>query len=149
MVARLGSFGQPSRTQASAYRIALGGQVFTMGLIRTWLARRTPGTRLAVAATAVAVLAVSGYRAYCVVVAASHFRAAETAAAGDDLRSARRHLTACLAVWPEDGEVNFQMARAALRDGEYGTAAILEGPAPVEARALLCARQPLAHANRV
>jgi tetratricopeptide (TPR) repeat protein len=94
-----------------------------MGLIRIWLARRTRGTRLAVAATAVAVLSVSGYRVYRVAAAASHFRAAETAAAGDDLRSARRHLTACLAVWPEDGEVNFQMARAARRDGDYATAA--------------------------
>jgi tetratricopeptide (TPR) repeat protein len=94
-----------------------------MGLLRTWLARQTRGTRLTVATTAIAVLAFSGYRVYRAAVAASHYRAAQTAAAGDDLPSARRHLTACLAEWPDDGEVNFQMARAARRDGDYATAA--------------------------
>ena len=94
-----------------------------MGLIRTWLARQTRGTRRAVVTAAIAVLAFSGYRVYRAVVAASHYRATQTAAAREDLPSARRHLTACMAEWPDDGEVNFQMARAARRDGDYATAA--------------------------
>jgi tetratricopeptide (TPR) repeat protein len=93
-----------------------------MGLIRTWVASRTRGTRLAVAAAAAAVLAFSGYRASCAGVAAWHYRAAQAAAAQDDQPAARRHLTACLAEWPADGEVNFLMARAARRDGDYATA---------------------------
>jgi tetratricopeptide (TPR) repeat protein len=71
---------------------------------------------------AVAVVSYSGYRAYAVVVATSHYRAAKSAVAEDDLSAARRHLTACLAEWPDDGEVNFLMARAARRDGDYATA---------------------------
>src|SRR5205085_3304130 len=78
-----------------------------LGVLRTWLSRQTRGTRLAVAAAAVAVLAVSGYRAYCAAAAASQYRAAQAAAARDDLPAARRHLTACLAEWPNDGEINF------------------------------------------
>lgn len=94
-----------------------------MSVFRTWLSRRSRGERLAVAAVAAAVLAYSGYRAYRAWDAASHFRAARDAAAHDDLPAARRHLTACLAEWPDDGEVNFLMARAARRDGDYATAA--------------------------
>src|SRR5260370_24032131 len=50
----------------------------TMGLIRTWLARQTRGTRRAVVTAAIAVLAFSRYRVYRAVVAASHYRAAQT-----------------------------------------------------------------------
>jgi tetratricopeptide (TPR) repeat protein len=98
-------------------------EVSSMGLLRTWLSRRTRGTRLAIAATAVAVLAVVGYRAYRAGIAAWHYQVAQTAAAQDDLPSVRRHLTECLREWPNDGEVNFLMARAARRDGDYATAA--------------------------
>jgi predicted Zn-dependent protease len=94
-----------------------------MGLIRTWLARRTRGTRLTIVAIAVALLAISGYRAYRTAAAASHFRVAQTAAVQNDFPATRRHLTACLAEWPNDSEVNFLMARAARRDCDYATAA--------------------------
>jgi tetratricopeptide (TPR) repeat protein len=93
-----------------------------MGMIRTWVAGRTRGTRLVVAATAIAALALCGYRAYRAADAAGHYRAAQAAAAQDDQAAARGQLTACLAEWPDDGEINFQMARAARRDGDYATA---------------------------
>jgi predicted Zn-dependent protease len=94
-----------------------------MGWIRSWLTGRTPVTRLSIAAIAVAIVGFSGYRAYSSITAASHFRAAHAAAEANDFPAARRHLTACLAEWPNKGEVNFLMARAARRDGDYATAA--------------------------
>ncbi len=93
-----------------------------MGLLRTWLTRQSRGTRLVVAAAAVAALAFCGFRIYRVASAMAHFRSAQLAAIQEDMPTARQHLRACLAVWPNDGEINFQMARAARRDGEYATA---------------------------
>lgn len=93
-----------------------------MGMIRTWLVSRTRGTRVAVVAVAAAGAAVGGYQIYKAAAAGSHYRAAVAAADRGDQPAARRHLTVCLEEWPDSGEVNFLMARAARRDGDFAAA---------------------------
>src|SRR5262245_33305605 len=53
-----------------------------------------------------------------------HWRAAQNAHADRDFDSARSHLTACLRVWPNDGQTHLLMARTCRRAGDHDAARI-------------------------
>jgi thioredoxin-like negative regulator of GroEL len=93
-----------------------------MSIVRDWLAGRSRRTQLVLAAAIAVGLALFAYRAYRAAGAEYHYREAAAAASRDDQPAARRHLAACLAERPDSGELNFLMARAARRDGDYSAA---------------------------
>jgi tetratricopeptide (TPR) repeat protein len=90
-----------------------------MKSLRAWLANQTWATPKTLTAIAVVALAFSLFRVYASLSAGWHRRAAQAAAIQGVIPLAHRHLTHCLKEWPNDPEVNFDMARLLRRDGEY------------------------------
>jgi predicted Zn-dependent protease len=83
---------------------------------------RRPVTALA-AALALGLLGLGAYQAGWYWYGESHRRAAERAAARDELGEAQEHLAACLRARPRSAPLHFQMARAARRAGRFDVAA--------------------------
>ena len=93
-----------------------------MKSIQKWLAKQTRANPKTLTAIAMVALAFSLFRVYTSLSAGWHHRAAQAAAIQGDIPLAHRHLTNCLKVWPDNPEVNFDMARLLRRDGEYASA---------------------------
>jgi tetratricopeptide (TPR) repeat protein len=93
-----------------------------MKSIHTWLAKQTRATLLALTTIAFVALTFSLFRVYANLAAGWHHRAAQAAAMEGDIPLAHRHLTQCLEEWPDDAEINFEMARLLRRDGEFASA---------------------------
>jgi predicted Zn-dependent protease len=86
------------------------------------LPRRRPVTAVA-ALAALGLLGVLTYQAGWYWYAEHHRRAAERAAARDELDEAQEHLAACLRARPRSAPLHFQLARAARRAGRFDVAA--------------------------
>jgi tetratricopeptide (TPR) repeat protein len=91
-----------------------------------WLGnlRPRPWLALAIGSVCVLIVALAGYLIGLQLWAGHHWRAARRAAEDWNWSAAKKHLDACLSVWPTGGEVHFLTARVCRRGGDLDNARV-------------------------